>query len=128
MGILKRLGAVATLATTLLSMGCSSGSGTDVPADDGLAPPPAGEGVQYKMVIDLPAGQEFERCQFVLAPADGLNVVKQKIRYTAGSHHVLLFTTPLTEIPAKYGTEVFECDGFGDVTQVDSLLAGAQSA
>ena len=51
------------------------------------------------MTSTLEAGLETERCMFYRVPADGLVVNRQEIRYTPGSHHVLLFKTPYTEFP-----------------------------
>ena len=36
---------------------------------------------------------------FYRVPAEGLYVNRQEVRYTPGSHHVLVFKTPYTEFP-----------------------------
>src|SRR5262249_25654767 len=92
---------LGTLMLTRCSSSPTSGSGAGGGGDDLLAPPPAGEGVQFKMVSHIEAGQEIERCQLFTAPADGLFVHKDEVRFTAGSHHVLLYKTPYTSIPAQ---------------------------
>jgi hypothetical protein len=100
-------------ATALIgAVGCGedkSGSGAL------LDPPAAGQGVQIKMTSTLEAGLETERCMFYQVPSDGLYVNKQQIKYTPGSHHVLLFTTPYTEIPTTtIGGKVLDTSGVFD--------------
>src|SRR5262249_33909691 len=115
---------------------CSGEQESSAPVDDLLAPPPAGSGVQYRMVSTIQAGQEIERCQLVVAPASGLAVRKDEVKFTAGSHHVLLYKTPYTEIPtmtrhgaAMDGTQVHDCaDGASDEWDVSGILAGSQSS
>ena len=100
-----------------------------------LDPPPAGQGVQYKMVSDIAAGQEIERCQFVVAPPEGLNVNHDEVRYTPGSHHVLLYKTAYPSIPTvdirgkTHDTSgVFDCaQGATADWSVSGVIAGAQS-
>ncbi len=73
---------------------CSSPTDPNpVNADNGLAPPAAGQGIQYKMVTTLEPGQEIERCQMFKIGADGMAFNHTDIRYSPGSHHVLLFET-----------------------------------
>src|SRR4051812_4359220 len=64
-----------------------------------LTPPPADKGTQLQMVSVLNAGVETERCKFFRVPEGGWYVNRQDVRYTPGSHHVLLFTTKYTTIP-----------------------------
>jgi hypothetical protein len=101
-----------------------------------LAPPPSGQGVQYKMLTELQPGQEIERCQFVVAPPEGLNINHDEVRYTAGSHHVLLYLTPYPTVPTtdNHGqtrdtSGVFDC-AFGATADwsVSGVVAGAQSS
>jgi copper type II ascorbate-dependent monooxygenase-like protein len=107
----------------------------DPPAEDLLAAPKAGEGVQYKMLSHIQAGQEIERCQLVMAPAGGLFIRKDEVRFTAGSHHVLLYQTPYTSMPTRNrhgdevnGAEVHDCaDGAIDAWKVTGVVAGSQS-
>jgi hypothetical protein len=102
-----------------------------------LAPPPDGQGVQIKMTSTLEAGLETERCMFYRVPADGLYVNRQEVRYTPGSHHVLLYKTPYTEIPTttiKGNTVdtqgVFDCGENGATGDWEILgtAGGAQDA
>ena len=105
------------------------------PALPALGPPPAGQGLQYKMISDLQAGQEIERCQFVVAPPEGLNVNHDEVRYTPGSHHVLLYLTPYPTVPTvdirgqSHDTSgVFDCAlGATAGWSVSGVIAGAQS-
>ena len=107
----------------------------DPPGVDLLAPPKVGEGVQYKMLSRIESGQEIERCRLVVAPPGGLFIRKDEVRFTAGSHHVLLYKTPYTAIPTKNrrgvpvnGAEVHDCaDGALDAWQVSGIVAGSQS-
>ena len=111
-------------------MGGSGGTGTDL-----LAPPAADEGVQYRMVSTIAPGQEIERCQLFVAPKEGILVRKDEVRFTAGSHHVLLYRTPYTQIPTENskgekvdGTKVHDCaDGATAQWNVNGVLAGSQS-
>jgi hypothetical protein len=86
------------------------------------------------MVSKLGAGVETERCKFFQVPAGGWYVNRQDVRYTPGSHHVLLFTTKYTSIPTvdiKGRTidthDVFDCpEGAPANWQIDSVAGGAQ--
>ena len=53
------------------------------------------------MVSQVAPGLEIERCNFFRVPVDseGWYVEREAVRYTQGSHHVLLFSTDYTEIP-----------------------------
>ncbi len=149
-----RLSSLAPLALVLLGAGgpsCASKSpsheladpvDTDAGAsspDSGastLAEPPAGQGVQYKMVTTLDPGQEIERVQFFQVPPEGLYVNREEVRYTPGSHHVLIYKTPYTTIPTvdergkthdTRGPIDAPNGGTGD-WKIDGVVAGAQSA
>lgn len=102
-----------------------------------LTPPESGKGVQLQMLSDLAPGVETERCSFYVAPPEGLHVNAQTVRFTAGSHHVLLFSTPYKAIPTKdrFGTDidtsgVFECGTYGPTAhwEVDGVVGGSQTA
>lgn len=100
-----------------------------------LAPPDAGKGVQYKMVSTLAPGLEIERCMFVKAPPEGLNINHQEVRYTQGSHHVLLYLTSYKDIPTKDRNgdtrdtnSVMDCpEGATADWDISQVLGGAQS-
>jgi hypothetical protein len=120
------------LLLSLALVGCN-GSGDD---SGPLQPPPAGQGIQYSMQSTLDPGQEIERCKLFVVPPDGLNIYKEQIRYSAGSHHILLYATGYAGFPAtnKKGLPiqpetVYDCpDGAPADYDVTSVLGGAQSA
>jgi hypothetical protein len=125
---MRRLALVAVLAVAA----CSSS-----PPDTGpLQPPPMGQGIQYEMTGSLDPGQEIERCKLFTAPPEGLFINKETVRYTAGSHHVLLYATGYTTFPAtnKHNVPVlpetvYDCpDGAPADFDITSVVAGAQSA
>lgn len=129
--LIALLGAVALL-------GCSSsdtGTGDETPEDQGLEPPAEGTGVQYRMVTTIEQGQEVERCQLFVAPPEGLNINREVVRYSGGSHHVLLYATPYTEIPTETregvaldATQVHDCsEGPQAYWEVTGVVAGSQS-
>jgi hypothetical protein len=120
--------------------GCSSGA-ADVAPDAGpdagssLAPPLAGQGVQFEMQTTIAAGAEDERCKFVTASED-LWVHQESIRYTPGSHHFILWNTTYSSIPTKDingntvdTSGVFECPGGPPAAwNVDRYVGGSQAA
>jgi len=133
-----------TLLSALSLLACSSdpATGTDTtggaggsPTTDLLAPPAAADGVQYRMVTTIESGQEIERCQLFVAPKEGFFVRKDEVRFTAGSHHVLLYRTPYTSLPTENlqgvkldGTKIHDCaDGATAEWDVNGVLAGSQS-
>jgi hypothetical protein len=130
------------VAGVWLLTGCSSADGLSPAADsdpnDLLEPPPAGQGLQLKMVSTIAAGQEIERCKFFQVPAEGINVNRAVVRYVPGSHHVLLYRTSHTSIPtttrdgkALTADEngVFDCaEGAAADWDVTGVVAGAQSS
>ncbi len=102
-----------------------AGCGAVAENDDQLVAPPPGQAVEVSMQSNIAAGMETERCKFFRAPEEGLWVNRQEVHYTAGSHHVLLFTTPYDKIPQS---GVFECpEGAPAHWEVDGVVGGAQS-
>jgi hypothetical protein len=138
-----RLHHLVSVAGVCVLVGCSSAD-PQSPTNEGendnglLAPPPAGQGIQLKMVSTIAPGQEIERCKFFQVPADGLNVNSAVVRYVAGSHHVLLYRTSYMSIPTetKDGKPltvdengVFDCaEGAAADWEVTGVVAGAQSS
>ncbi len=104
--------------------------------DDLLAPPPAGQGVQFRMETTIPAGVEGEWCQFLVGPAAEMWIERDEVRFTEGSHHVLLYETGYAQIPTVKldGTPVdtsgvFDCsDGPTAGWNIVKLLGGSQNA
>src|SRR4051812_41545965 len=84
----------------LALVACGGGDAPeDTPVPVLLEPPAAGQGVQYAMTTTLEPGVEAEHCRFVQAPAEGMYVNRDEVRFSTGSHHVLLYETAYTEIP-----------------------------
>jgi hypothetical protein len=135
---MRTLHRLALLALAAALAGCGGEESEPLPpvTDDLLAPPPEGQGVQFRMVTELEPGVEAEHCQFVKAPAEGMYVNHDQARYTQGSHHVLLYETEYDEIPtAKLdGTPVdtsgvFDCsDGATNGWAATKLVGGSQNA
>jgi len=87
------------------------------------------------MTTSLEAGTEAEHCQFVKGPAEELFVNRDEVRYSKGSHHVLVYETEYTEIPTQKenGTAVdtsgvFDCsDGATNGWRITKLIGGSQN-
>jgi hypothetical protein len=113
--------------------------GADAAASDAgtplLEPPPAGQGVQFQMLNTIAPGVEGEWCQFVQAPAQDMWVNRDEVRFTAGSHHVLLYQTSYTTIPTENDegvavdtSGVFDCSaGATAGWSVTKLIGGSQN-
>ena len=126
-----KLASLFAASCLVVLTGCSSSDPADPtdnpPTDDLLAPPADGEGVQFSMIQTIQPGEDIEYCKLVQAPAEGLWIKRQEVRYTPGSHHVLLVGTSYPEtLPAEVDPAQRECDGFGEYA-VTGLVAGAQS-
>ncbi|MCC6557499.1 MAG: hypothetical protein IT372_31495 [Polyangiaceae bacterium] len=90
------------------------------------------------MTTRLDPGTEVEHCKFVQAPAEGMFVTRDEVRFTTGSHHVLLFETAYTAIPTARddgspieadANGVFDCsDGATAGFTVSKLISGSQNA
>jgi len=129
------------------SGGAAAGGGTDSgapPGDDGgadgssstlLAPPAAGQGVQFTMQAAIAASSEDEQCKFVQTTED-LWVNHEEVRYTPGSHHFILWSTPYASIPTTNlqgatvdTSKVFDCKGAPQADwNTSQFVGGAQSA
>ncbi|MEM9491563.1 MAG: hypothetical protein AAGC55_20630 [Myxococcota bacterium] len=121
--------------------GCSDSDDTDGTTDppgenDLLAPPAEGQGYQFAMRGNLAPGVEAEQCKFVLGPADGMYINSDEVKYTAGSHHFLLYETPYTEIPTVSlngetidTSDFFDCsDGPSEDWELTRLIGGSQNS
>ena len=126
------------LLAALACAGCTEDADSPAPGgDDGLLDPPAaGQGIQLRMTTTIGAGVEAEHCRFLRAPAgEDLWVRRDEVRFTQGSHHVLLFETAYDEIPTEKddGTPVatdgvFDCtDGATNGWSVTKLVGGSQN-
>ncbi len=124
------------LGLTLLAGLALACSGADDDAHGGsekLLEPPT-DGVQFEMKTTIDPGSEVEHCKFFQLEQD-LYVNSQEVRYTSGSHHVLLFRTPYTEIPTETEAgEPRDTDGVFDCSEgvfadyaVNNVVSGSQS-
>jgi hypothetical protein len=127
--------AVAAFAALALAStaGCSS-SKAPAPAaagDDGGAGADSGSllTASFQMAETVPAGGEIFDCQYVQLPDVEAHLIAAKHDYTPGSHHMLLFTTSLTSIPAG-GDQVTDCyEGTGNniMSNARGVLYGGQT-
>ncbi len=131
----NRADGAATDATGTDASGTDA-TGTDATPPVFLAAPAAGTGVQIRMTSQVAAGDETERCRFYKVPAEGLNLVREELKFTAGSHHVLIYQTTYKEIPTKTisgetldTAGVFDCVKNGPTGDWETigLLGGSQS-
>jgi hypothetical protein len=107
----------------------------DDPAASLLDPPPDGQGIQLAMTTRIAAGTEREHCVFVKAPDHPIWVSRDEVRFTEGSHHVLVYETAYDLIPtvdddgrAVDTSTVFDCsDGPTAGWSVTRLIAGSQN-
>ncbi len=136
------LAVLLTLAAAASACGDDTSSTTPdaamPPADAGpslLDPPPTGQGVQYQMIGRIEPGEEVEQCRFVQAPAEGLWINRDEVRFASGSHHFLLYATSYTTIPTQNDegvaidtSKVFDCsNGATDGWSVVKLVGGSQN-
>lgn len=100
-----------------------------------LAPPQPGEGIQYRMIADIPPGVESYGCQLVKAPPGGLFVQREAVQFSQGGHHVLLYRTPYLSIPttdergeALDAEALHDCsDGATARWRVNGVVGGSES-
>ena len=98
-----------------LAAGCSSSSSSSSSTSgDGGAGGANLTSASFDMNVTVGAGQELFKCQFVALPDVQAFMVSGQHQYTPGSHHLLLYTTDLTSIPAG-GDQVQDCfEGTGN--------------
>lgn len=121
-----------------LAAACSEESSSPPPEEEQtlLEPPAEGQGIQINMVTKLEPGSEVEHCKFVKAPPEGLNVNRDEVRYSGGSHHVLVYMTQYDDIPTQdeQGRDVdtsgvFDCsEGVNFNWAIKSIVAGSQNS
>jgi hypothetical protein len=102
---------------------CSSEAPTSEPTD-------FDHDAVVSMSLTVKPGEELHRCQLVTLPADSeIQIVAFSHKYTAGSHHFLLFATDLETIPPELAGQ-FDCvNGDEPIMQhTRGILYGAQSA
>ncbi len=121
----------------MLALGGLAGCST---TDDPTTPEPEPAGVSFTMTTRLQPGTEAEHCRFVTAPDEAIWVNRDRVAYTEGSHHFLLYETPYEAIPThkndgkpiEYLDEeqgVFDCsEGVNFSFSVNNLVGGSQNA
>jgi hypothetical protein len=119
--------AVIPLVCTVAAVACSSSS-----RDNGSTTPAlstTGGSVTFTMDSVVPAGGETHKCQFVTAPPDASFVVSGRHEYTPGSHHMLLFRTDLTAIPAGMDkpADCYDSASGGFMSHIRGLVYAAQT-
>ena len=93
---------------------CLAGCGGEVPGSpvgttvDGLAPPPAGQGIQLNTDHTVQAGEEAQFCTYFAIPPGGADISHFEHRFTTGSHHILLNETSYKAGDVKLG-QPFDC-------------------
>src|SRR5271166_2313850 len=93
--------ALAALSCAALAAGCSSASSSSSPASADAGADAANiVTASFDMNVSVGAGQELFKCQFVTLPNVQAFMIAGQHQYTPGSHHLLLYTTDLTSIPA----------------------------
>jgi len=113
------------------AVGCSSSSSTTSPGGTSSSNAPPGSKlttVEFKMDATVGAGKEIFDCQFVTLPNLAGWMVSGEHTYTAGSHHLLVYSTDLTSIPAG-GSQVQDCyEGANSfMSHVRGFLYGGQT-
>jgi hypothetical protein len=103
----------------VLLFGCSNqpSSSSGVPGD-----------VQFSLSVHLPPGAEQFQCQYVTAPATARYMVAAAHHYTPGSHHMLLYRTDLSSIPAGQSgvQDCYEGAGGTIMSHVRGVVYGSQ--
>ena len=115
----------ARVSLPLMGLLVGAACGTNTPATQ---TPPTPTGASYEMSLRLAPGQEAHKCQLVQLPADAAFVIGAQHEYTVGSHHMLLFKTDLTAIPAGLEgvRDCYETGGTSLMSYVRGALYAAQ--
>lgn len=110
------------------AIGCSSR--TPTPSEPGGATD-FDHDVVLSMNLTIQPGEELHKCQIVALPTDSeIDVVSFSHKYTAGSHHFLVFATDFDSIPADMQGQQYDCVN-GDepiMEHTRGVLYGGQSA
>jgi hypothetical protein len=101
-----RISGAAAIGALCIVAACSSssggtGAGTTAGAapDAGFVPLPAGP-TTFDMNFTVAAGAEDFECTYVTMPSTPGFIIAGQHEYTVGSHHLLIYRTTLTSIPA----------------------------
>lgn len=121
---LLALGMTPLLGTALVTACSSSPSGASAAAGDAGADASSWVTASFHMEETVAAGQEIFKCQYVALPDVQAFMVKGQHSYTPGSHHLLMYTTDLTAIPAGQAG-VQDCyEGSGSTNSIMSHVRG----
>src|ERR1700754_2645866 len=65
--------------------------------------------IKFEMDIDVPVGQELLKCIYAQMPTDRVTAIgSAESHYTPGSHHLLVYRSDLTAVPAD-NQGVWDC-------------------
>ena len=117
------------LVVSLPALALAAGACTD----DATPTPEPEHKLEVGMTATIPAHAEVEYCQFVTVPETW--VTKDAVKFTPGSHHVLVYQTPYAAIPTQKDngkpvdtSGVFDCsDGPTNGWSVTKLIGGSQN-
>jgi hypothetical protein len=120
-------------ALPLSLLAASGGVSCGGSSADGVTTLP--DGVELRMTTTIPPATEVEQCQFFRLP-EAINVNRDEVTFTSGSHHVLLYLTPYESIPQQNDageavdtSKPFDCSaGVRSGWTVSNLIAGSQNA
>lgn len=107
------------LTFLLTAPGCADDTNAGPDANTGspdFPAPPDGEGVQLFSSGRIEPGQERIDCRYIALPDQAIDVARFEHKYTAGSHHMLVYPTDLTAEEIGDG-ETFDCATRGDLRQ-----------
>jgi hypothetical protein len=120
--------AIAPLAAAVLFSACSSSSTSPSGASSAATDAGADAGnlvtASFHMEETVAAGQEIFDCQFVALPDVQAFMIKGQHQYTPGSHHLLMYTTDLTSIPAGQSGVQSCYEGTGGANNVMGHVRG----
>jgi hypothetical protein len=117
-------GGASSSGGTSSSGGSAGDGGSALPYDAGSLTT-----VSFQMETNVPGGGEQFMCKYVQLPDAVAWMVQAQHDYTPGSHHLLLYTTSLTSIPAG-GDVMQDCyEGTGNHIMNDAtgVLYGGQT-
>jgi hypothetical protein len=89
----------AACTSSSKSAGGNASSSGGTTGDAGFTPLPASP-TTWTMTATVPASNEIFKCQYVTMPQTAGWVVGGNSEFTVGSHHLLVYATDLTSIPA----------------------------
>jgi hypothetical protein len=117
----------ASMAALCVAAACSQASSSGGPA----APASAGDAAAFTplpaspttfdMSFTVAAGAEDFECTYVTMPATAGFIVAGQHEYTKGSHHLLIYRTTLTSVPAGEGTPTLGDCYAPDATYMNSI-------